>query len=181
MHVMGQMLVVLNPLNAEEFARRGWSKDDVRRYLWEHARRPIADVRACGVGARAVPEDGARRRPLPAPLRPGQSDHPRAGDSAEPEDIHIVVAGGRSYFAAVLPGWGGFGGFAVTRAIRRPLSMEILSPVWPGPAAAVRAGAPARARGRHHRPGGRQSRHPVHHPPRDAPGRERAAPRCGGW
>jgi len=29
------------------------------------------------------------------------------------------VAGGRSYFAAVLPGWGGFGGFAVTRAIRR--------------------------------------------------------------
>jgi hypothetical protein len=33
--------------------------------------------------------------------------------------IHIVVAGGRSYFAAVLPGWGGFGGFAVTREIRR--------------------------------------------------------------
>ena len=37
-----------------------------------------------------------------------------------PEDVHIVVAGGRSYFAAVLPGWGGFGGFAVTRPIRRP-------------------------------------------------------------
>jgi hypothetical protein len=27
------------------------------------------------------------------------------------------VAGGRSYFAAVLPGWGGFGGFAVTKRI----------------------------------------------------------------
>ena len=39
--------------------------------------------------------------------------------TARPEDIHIVVAGGRSYFAAVLPGWGGFGGFAVTRMIRR--------------------------------------------------------------
>ena len=49
MHVMGQMLVVLNPLNAEEFAKRGWSKTDVRRYLWEHARRPIGQVRACGV------------------------------------------------------------------------------------------------------------------------------------
>ena len=46
---MGQMLVMLNPLNAEEFAKRGWSKTDVRRYLWEHARRPIGDVRACGV------------------------------------------------------------------------------------------------------------------------------------
>jgi hypothetical protein len=31
-----------------------------------------------------------------------------------------VVAGGRSYFAAVLPGWGGFGGHAVTRPIRAP-------------------------------------------------------------
>ena len=37
--------------------------------------------------------------------------------TATPDDIHIVVAGGRSYFAAVLPGWGGFGGFAVTRRI----------------------------------------------------------------
>ena len=40
--------------------------------------------------------------------------------TARADDIHIVVAGGRSYFAAVLPGWGGFGGFAVTRVIRRP-------------------------------------------------------------
>ena len=49
MHVMGQTLVTLNPLNAEEFAKRGWTKQDVRHYLWEHARRPLADVRACGV------------------------------------------------------------------------------------------------------------------------------------
>jgi len=42
------MLVTLNPLNAEEFARRGWTKDEVRRSLWEHARRSVAEVRACG-------------------------------------------------------------------------------------------------------------------------------------
>jgi hypothetical protein len=118
MHVMGQMLVVLNPLNAEEFAKRGWSKTDVRRYLWEHARRPIAEVRACGVvheQFRKMERD-AGRYPLRYDL-----DNPttRVPVSAEPDDIHIVVAGGRSYFAAVLPGWGGFGGFAVTRPIRR--------------------------------------------------------------
>jgi hypothetical protein len=118
MHVMGQMLVVLNPLNAEEFAKRGWSKTDVRRYLWEHARRPIEQVRACGVvheQFRKMERD-AGRYPLRYDL-----DNPttRVPVSAEPDDIHIVVAGGRSYFAAVLPGWGGFGGFAVTRPIRR--------------------------------------------------------------
>ncbi len=117
-HVLGQTLVVLNPQNAEEFARRGWSKDDVRRYLWEHARRAVADVRACGVvheQFRKMERDAGR---YPARY---DLDNPttRVPVTARPEDIHVVVAGGRSYFAAVLPGWGGFGGFAVTREIRR--------------------------------------------------------------
>jgi hypothetical protein len=119
MHVMGQTLVTLNPINVEEFAKRGWTKRDVRQYLWEHARRPIADVRACGVvheQFRRMERD-AGRYPLRYDL-----DNPttRLPVTATPEDIHIVVAGGRSYFASVLPGWGGFGGFAVTRQIRRP-------------------------------------------------------------
>ena len=76
------------------------------------------EVRACGVvheQFRKMERD-AGRYPLRYDL-----DNPttRVPVSAEPDDIHIVVAGGRSYFAAVLPGWGGFGGFAVTRAIRR--------------------------------------------------------------
>lgn len=118
-HVLGQTLVVLNPLNAEEFATRGWSKRDVRRYLWEHARRSLAEVRACGTvheQFRKMERDGGRY-----PLRYDvENPTTRLPVTAAPEDIHVVVAGGRSYFAAVLPGWGGFGGFAVTRPIRRP-------------------------------------------------------------
>jgi hypothetical protein len=117
-HVLGETLVVLNPLNAEEFAKRGWSKDDVRRYLWEHARRPLADVRACGVvheQFRKMEIDAGRYPPRYDTANPTT----RVPITARPEDIHLMVAGGRSYFAAVLPGWGGFGGFAVTREIRR--------------------------------------------------------------
>jgi hypothetical protein len=115
-HVLGQTLVVLNPLNAEEFAKRGWTKNDVRNYLWEHARRPIGDVRACGVvheQFRKMERDAGRY-----PLR-WDLDNPttRVPITPRPEDIQIMVAGGRSYFAAVLPGWGGFGGYAVTRRI----------------------------------------------------------------
>jgi hypothetical protein len=115
-HVLGQTLVTLNPLNAEEFARRGWSKPDIRQYLWEHARRRLADVRACG-----VVHEQFRRMERDAGRYPARYDvdNPttRLPVTPTPEDIHIVVAGGRSYFAAVLPGWGGFGGFAVTRRI----------------------------------------------------------------
>jgi hypothetical protein len=118
LHVLGQTLVVLNPLNAEEFAKRGFTKDDVRRYLWENARRALGDVRACG-----VVHDQFRKMEIDAGRYPPRYDldNPttRVPITARPEDIHIVVAGGRSYFAAVLPGWGGFGGFAVTRQIRR--------------------------------------------------------------
>jgi hypothetical protein len=115
--VLGQTLVTLNPLNAEEFAKRGWSKADVRQYLWENARRTVADVRACG-----VVHEQFRRMEIDAGRYPRRYDidapSARLPITPTPDDIHIVVAGGRSYFAAVLPGWGGFGGFAVTREIR---------------------------------------------------------------
>lgn len=117
MHVGGQMLVVLNPLNVEDFHRRGWSKNDVRQYLWENARRPLADIRACGIvhdGFRKAQQAVGRyhfRYDLANPTT-------RVPVTERPEDIHLVVAGGRTYFAAVLPGWGSFGGYAVTVPIR---------------------------------------------------------------
>ena len=116
----GQTLVVLNPLNAEEFAKRGWSKNDVRQYLWENARRPLSEVKQALVAHRKHVRDmqiQAGRYPWrydvdsPSTLIP---------PTARPEDIHIVVAGGRNYFAAVLPGWGSFGGYAATALVRRP-------------------------------------------------------------
>ena len=81
--------------------------------------RPIGDVRACGVvheQFRKMEQD-AGRYPLRYDL---VNPTTRVPVTREPKDIHMVVAGGRSYFASVLPGWGGFGGFAVTRQIRRP-------------------------------------------------------------
>ena len=119
MHFGGQTLVILNPLNAEEFAKRGWSKQDVRLYLWENARRRLSDIRACGVVT-----DQFRKAQQDVGLYPARYDlenpKTRVPVTSKPEDIHIVVAGGRSYFAAVLPGWGSFGGLAVTVQIKRP-------------------------------------------------------------
>jgi hypothetical protein len=44
-HGMGSLrpLVVISPIIAEQLAKAGWSKLDVKRYLYEHARRPAFD------------------------------------------------------------------------------------------------------------------------------------------
>lgn len=116
----GQMLVVLNPLHAEEFARHGWSKNDVRQYLWENGRRPLSDILEAVVAHRepvrnAQIESG--RYSFRYDVRNSKTMVP---PTEKPQDLHIVVAGGRTYFAAVLPGWGAFGGYAATALVRRP-------------------------------------------------------------
>jgi len=38
-----------------------------------------------------------------------------------PEDIHVIVTGGDSIpWAAICPGWGNIGGFAITRHLELP-------------------------------------------------------------
>ena len=44
-HGMGSLrpLIVISPIIAETLAKSGWSKSDVKRYIYEHARRPAYD------------------------------------------------------------------------------------------------------------------------------------------
>jgi hypothetical protein len=113
----GQLMITLNAEQAERFADAGWSKQDVKRYLWENStckvreRTDDIDEYSSEVGTR----DGY--------LAQGRAwtdwNDPDADLTITPtaDDIHIVVAGGRSYFASILPGWGPFGGYAATRTV----------------------------------------------------------------
>ena len=112
----GQTLVVLNPRQAEEFAKAGWTKSGIRHHLWENARRTVAELKGCGQH-----RSGMRQSFVTQGRNPFWFGVDLAGAripvTNTPEDIHIVVAGGRTYFAAVCPGWGSFGGYAVTKQI----------------------------------------------------------------
>ena len=113
----GQMLVTFNAEQVERFDDAGWSKADVRRWLWERCTCKVRDRLESGdpysseVGARdgflARGEAWADWSDLDAdvPLVPAADDY------------LVVVCGGRSYFASVAPGWGPFGGFAVTEEV----------------------------------------------------------------
>ena len=107
---MGETLVVLNPWQARQFHKEGWSKPEIRVYLWEQARARLGDIRE-------VDALGIADQFWPSWVEKDNDDY-LVPITERPRNIHIIVAGGKTYFAAVCPGWGGLGGFAVTREIQ---------------------------------------------------------------
>jgi hypothetical protein len=94
-----ESIVVLGPEHARMVAELGWSKRDVKAYLFEHARIPLGKMRTGGgIGARygngwpkwLETEDDAALSPVASKL----------------EDLILIVAGGPGRHSAWIPGWG---------------------------------------------------------------------------
>ena len=87
-----ESLVVFAGEHAELLVTSGWSRKDVQRFLMEHTRRSVADLKRAGrlSGALAGADEAAWRYVFEVP-----------------EDILIAFAGGRAgSWSACLPGWG---------------------------------------------------------------------------
>jgi hypothetical protein len=85
-HETSSALVVLGPEHAQVFGGAGWSKDDVRQAVFEHAVNSRADLAA--VGKDAISRHTRWRLP---------ADHPdaipdQASGSAEPDRVPAVVS-----------------------------------------------------------------------------------------
>jgi hypothetical protein len=115
-HTMGEILVCLTPSEARHLATRGLSRRDVQDVLFRRARRSIRDLRPRGP---LRPDNAPEHRYSWWPEWVDQSDDDTLVPVVErPGDIHVVVCGADSIpWAAVLPGWGHLGGFAVTKEI----------------------------------------------------------------
>jgi hypothetical protein len=87
----GQSIVVIAPEHAEILARDGWNKPRIREYLYEHARRSVADLKRAGKAAGAIePAD--------------ETAYHHRGES--PDDIMIIVAGGTAGgHSTFIPSW----------------------------------------------------------------------------
>ncbi|MDO8531681.1 MAG: hypothetical protein Q7T26_05880 [Dehalococcoidia bacterium] len=120
-HIGGWMLVVIGPRAAAHLVKGGFtSKKQVKEYLFEKARIPVAKLRrGPGVG-----RDQATDAPtwLRWPIDP-EDDDARVPVVRRPEDFVIMVAGGwgaAAAFCAICPGWGYMGGQLVTRLVTPP-------------------------------------------------------------
>ena len=98
-----QTLIVLAGEHAEVLRDSGWSRRDVQRFLIEHTRRRVAELkRAARLPGDVLPDDETAWRYL----------------FQNPDDILIVCAGGRAgSWSACLPGWGNKWTKAVTTPI----------------------------------------------------------------
>ena len=110
--VPGHTLLVIGPEHAKTIAGEGWSKQDVRQFLFDTVRRPYRQLMPGPDGA-----EGTRYQFDPTPHAP---DEP-VPKFPSPAEILIVVAGGTAgRFSVAIPGWlgGRHGSEPVTKPIR---------------------------------------------------------------
>ena len=117
----GKPTVLIAPAVAADCARRGMSKDDVRRFLWQHGRWRREHWERSWLTERIVAN---RRWP------DWVEEAAKAGDipvTRTPDDIVLVVAGGDVPIPqnAYCPSWG-FPPARITREVRLPADWEAL-------------------------------------------------------
>ena len=114
----GQMLITINSEQAERFRAAGWTKESIREHLWEHTTCTVRD-RLVGIDtstAESNARDGFLAR---GEVWSDWSDLDAVLTiTPSPDDLIVIVTGGRGWFASILPGWGPGGGFLVSEKVR---------------------------------------------------------------
>ncbi|HWP58035.1 MAG TPA: hypothetical protein VNL14_09125 [Candidatus Acidoferrales bacterium] len=106
----GTPLIALGIEDAEIMARDGITKAQVKQYLWEHATIPFSRIPARHKGTK-TDEELLRESPN---VTPDGVVHL----STRPEDILVVVCGGKHRHSVLLPMWTGRNTLSVTKRIR---------------------------------------------------------------
>jgi hypothetical protein len=96
--------VVLAGEHMRTIAADGWSKADIRKFIFEQTQNNVAHLKRTGrIPGEVRPGDESAMRPL----------------VASPDDLLVVAAGGRAgSFSAYIPGWGSR---AASEAVTKPI------------------------------------------------------------
>ena len=106
-YAFGEPILALGPEHAEVLARDGISKDDIRAYVFEHARVPRAQWEAGGmIGMGFTPDDAF-------------SDEDAIPLIRKPERLMIIVVGGPGRHSCWIPTFG-----AMTRSVTRQIALK---------------------------------------------------------
>ena len=106
-YAFGEPILALGPEHAVILARDGLSKDDIRAYVFAHARVPRATWEAGGMfGMGFAPDE----------VFPGEAAIPLI---RKPEHLMIIVAGGPGRHSCWMPTFG-----AMTRSVTRAIALK---------------------------------------------------------
>lgn len=85
------MVCIFAELHIGILAKAGWSRQQVKTFLYDNAKRSVADLK--------------RVARLPGPIDPGDEENWRR-PVRSPDDLILVCAGSMGNFSAIMPGWG---------------------------------------------------------------------------
>jgi hypothetical protein len=120
-HAAGQFLLSFGARPAQELARAGYTKADVKRWVWENARFEVGGLRRSGILAEEQHMRYWGHGEPDAPDLSTLSDDTLLPMVRDVGMIHVAVIGGDSqWWMGFSPGWGNYGGYAVTKAIKAP-------------------------------------------------------------
>jgi hypothetical protein len=125
-HAAGELLIVLAVRPAQELARAGYSKEDIRKYFVDHCRLSVKRIRECGALEPPLTDQSMiywshfTLVDVRANLEQLTDD-----DSVplfqSPDHVRIMVTGGdNGWWGAYCPNWGNYGSTFVTRRIIAP-------------------------------------------------------------
>lgn len=110
-YVMGEPLVAIGQEHMQTIQGEGWTKEDVRYFLYQHARQPMGKLRHHGKYG------GIYNKFWPKWLD-RSDDNELVPICRRPDDILVIVAGGPvGRFSIVVPAWYEVGSRVVTRKI----------------------------------------------------------------
>ncbi len=98
-YAQGEVMLVVCPSHAETIANDGWSKQHLKEFLYEKARKPVRLVKLGGLYGREV-----KRNFWPRWVN-RDDENEMVPLVRRPSEITIVVAGGAGRHTAFLPGW----------------------------------------------------------------------------
>ena len=101
-----QLLVVLGPEHAATVAGDGFTRADVQRFLYEHARLPLGTLKLGGMWG---------MHNWPAWMSAVRDDATLMAQVPTPDDIYVIVAGGPGKHSSVVPNC------TFSRAVSRPI------------------------------------------------------------
>jgi hypothetical protein len=117
-------ILILSPILAQTIARAGWSKDDVKDYLFEHARLPAWKVEAYTETWTDHPigslKDQVHLGRIPQAFHESDDPNRLVPIVFAPDDFRILVSGDPLRTNAYTFSHNGFLGFPVARKIHLP-------------------------------------------------------------
>jgi len=117
-------ILVLSPILAETIARAGWSKDDVKRYLFDHARMPASRIETFTDKWADFPIGSLKQQVnlgrLPKEFLESDDPHRLVPIVLEPNDFRVLVAGDPLRTNAYTFAHNGYLGFPTAKKIVLP-------------------------------------------------------------